>query len=364
MVLFIEVNGNRICMSWIFRVVCLLFFSFGLAGVVSTSAQDRHFSQFYASPLTMNPALTGAFNGKFRLAGIYRDQWRPSLERPFTTLSTAADFRFLVPQTSQVRDAFGVGLVFFKDEVKNFDLTNNEINIAVAYHKSLNAKNTKILSLGFQGGIAQRNINYNNLSFEDMFNQENGYTLATGEAFPQNNLTFGDIAAGLNYSWAYKRDALFQIGAAMHHIAEPNISFFPGERGGESVLLRRYQIHTSMILPMQGRAFFSPRLHLLSQGTHQEMIAGTNFRFLTNDYSGLGMHIGTWVRAVADVDQPVALESATLFYGLEWHGMLLGMSYDMGISNISQLGYKRGAFEISFAFMGEYEDAVIQCPSF
>ena len=37
-------------------------------------AQDIHFSQYYASPLTLNPALTGKFNGHFRVSGIYRDQ--------------------------------------------------------------------------------------------------------------------------------------------------------------------------------------------------------------------------------------------------------------------------------------------------
>ncbi|MFT6322195.1 MAG: hypothetical protein ACJAT4_003130, partial [Granulosicoccus sp.] len=32
--------------------------------LVDLSAQDKHFSQFYSSPLTLNPALTGAYNGR------------------------------------------------------------------------------------------------------------------------------------------------------------------------------------------------------------------------------------------------------------------------------------------------------------
>ena len=35
-------------------------------------AQDPHFSQFFASPLTLNPAFTGKFDGLFRVAGNYR----------------------------------------------------------------------------------------------------------------------------------------------------------------------------------------------------------------------------------------------------------------------------------------------------
>ena len=50
-------------------------------------AQDKHFSQFYASPMAMNPALAGAFDGKFRVGAIYRDQWRGALDNPFVTFS-------------------------------------------------------------------------------------------------------------------------------------------------------------------------------------------------------------------------------------------------------------------------------------
>ncbi|MES1226414.1 MAG: type IX secretion system membrane protein PorP/SprF, partial [Bacteroidota bacterium] len=38
-------------------------------------AQDPNFSQFFASPLTLNPALTGKFDGVYRVAGNYRNQW-------------------------------------------------------------------------------------------------------------------------------------------------------------------------------------------------------------------------------------------------------------------------------------------------
>lgn len=332
--------------------------------VQDARAQDRHFSQFYASPLTMNPALTGAFSGNFRIAGIYRDQWRAALDRPFTTFSTALDFRFPVPVASQYKDAFGVGLIFYKDEVRNFDFTANEINISAAYHKALDFKNTQYLSAAFQGGVSQRNVNFNNMTFQDMFNQRDGYTFATAERFPGNNITFADLAIGVNYSWAYKRHALFQIGGALHHINEPNIAFFPRDRGGDSQLYRRYQLHTSLILPFPGNYYLSPRLHFIQQGPHREIMTGANLRFLTNDYSGVAMHTGLWARGVGDVQRIAGLESASLFFGLEWSGMLLGMSYDIGISEISNLGYRRGAFEISLAFIGDYGDDVVQCPTF
>lgn len=335
-----------------------------LSATVPATAQDRHFSQFYASPLTMNPALTGAISGKFRIAGIYRDQWRASLDRPFTTFSTALDFRFKSFIPNQFRDAFGVGLTFYKDEVRNFDFTANEINMSVAYHKALNFKGTQFLSAGFQGGVSQRNINFINLTFQDMFNQRDGYSLPTAEQFPGNNIAFGDLAIGINYSNVYRKNALFQIGGAIHHITEPTISFFPKNQGGTSQLYRRYQVHTSMILPMEGNIYLSPRIHFLNQNKHTEIMAGSNVRFLMNDYSGVAFHLGAWGRIVGDVQKLMALESATAFVGIEYSGMLLGMSYDIGISEISNLGYRRGAFEISLGYIGDFEDEIVQCPTF
>lgn len=327
-------------------------------------AQDRHFSQFYASPMTMNPALTGAYDGKFRIAGIYRDQWRPALERPFTTISTALDFRFKVPNVSQYADAIGVGLIFYKDEVRNFDYTSNEINLSFAYHKALNFKNTQFISAAFQGGISQRNINFNNQTFQDQFNQKDGYTFPTAETFPGNNIAFGDLSAGINYSWNYKKNSLLQVGGAIHHILEPNIAFFDEVSSQKSTLYRRYQVQGAMIFPISRKAYLSPRVHFISQGPHYEVNAGSNVRLLANDYTRVAIHTGVWASMVGDVERAVALESATIFFGLEYNGILLGMSYDAGISEINSLGYKRGAFEISLGYVGEYEDDVVQCPTF
>ena len=344
-------------------VPCLMVLTAWLL-VGRVSAQDRHFSQFYASPLTMNPALTGAFNGKFRIAGIYRDQWRQAVERPFSTVSTALDFRFRVPGVAFSGDAFGVGLNFFRDEVRNFDFTSNEINLTGAYHKALDIKRRKTISAGFQAGLSQRNVNFNNLNFQDQFNQKDGYTFPTLENLPGNNITFGDLAAGINFSWVFKKNALWQTGIAMHHVNEPSVSFFPKDQGGDSRLYRRLQVHSSLILPFADNLYLSPRLHVLLQGPHRTLNAGANLRFLLNQYSGVALHTGLWGRMTGDVKSPAAMESATAFFGIEYEGMLLGMSYDNGLGRIANNVFHNGTFEISIGFVGEYEDEVVICPTF
>ncbi|MEL6925345.1 MAG: type IX secretion system membrane protein PorP/SprF, partial [Bacteroidota bacterium] len=39
----------------------------------------NHFSLFDFTPLTLNPAQTGAYEGSVRIGGLYRDQWRSFL---------------------------------------------------------------------------------------------------------------------------------------------------------------------------------------------------------------------------------------------------------------------------------------------
>ena len=68
----------------------LLFSLLLLAFAFNLKAQDPNFSQFFASPLTLNPALTGKFDGSYRVAGNYRNQW-PTINNAFTTYTASFD---------------------------------------------------------------------------------------------------------------------------------------------------------------------------------------------------------------------------------------------------------------------------------
>ena len=72
------------------------------------NAQDPHFSQFFASPLTLNPAFTGKFSGTWRLAANHRDQW-PSIPKAYVTTSASLDFPILKSKIPD-NDVFGVGI--------------------------------------------------------------------------------------------------------------------------------------------------------------------------------------------------------------------------------------------------------------
>ena len=69
-----------------------------------TFAQDLHFSQFFNSPLSTNPANTGFVPvADYRLGAHYRDQWT-SIPVPYKTISIFGDFQFM-------RDRFRSGWI-------------------------------------------------------------------------------------------------------------------------------------------------------------------------------------------------------------------------------------------------------------
>lgn len=148
----------------------LILLSFALIGF-SITAQDLHFSQYYASPLTLNPALTGKFDGLYRVSAIYRDQWRNIVEQKsntFMTPSVSVDFSLL----RKKNNALGVGVVVNYDKVGPIDII--DAGLSAAYHLSLDKKGNYHIALGFQGMYSNKKI-----SSDFKFGDELEYDLAT-----------------------------------------------------------------------------------------------------------------------------------------------------------------------------------------
>ena len=171
----------------------------GLFLLSNASAQDPHFSQFFSSPLTLNPAFTGKFFGTVRLAGNYRNQW-PSINNAFTTTTASIDFHILQNNIAP-NDTWGVGFMGYTDNSANGAVKFNYAGISTAYHKGLDEDGHHQLGAGFQVTYANMLINTANLNFEDQLTSS-GFTGVTSEVF--NNATlqsnYIDVNAGILYN--------------------------------------------------------------------------------------------------------------------------------------------------------------------
>ena len=116
-------------------------------------AQDIHYTQFYASPLNLNPAGAGVFYGDYRFAANYRNQWS-ALGTPFNSMSLSYDMKLFKRQLDG--NYIGVGLLINNDKAGDAKFGIMQANLAVSFNKSLNADQNHFISVGMQYGYAQR----------------------------------------------------------------------------------------------------------------------------------------------------------------------------------------------------------------
>lgn len=346
----------------------LLFVS--IISIFSTllSSQDQHFTQFFSAPLSLNPALTGAYDGTYRFSGIYRDQWRNALDNPYTTFAGMLDVRFpLNIYSGKYKDAVAIGLMFYNDKVSGVDFNTNQIAVSAAYHKSLSTDNTQYLSIGFQGGLGQRNINYEDLTFNDSFNGTSGFFNPTRENLPANNFSFDDYAVGINYSLKVTKRSSFFAGVSLHHIFEPQMTFYPTDTEDNyvgSTLYRKYGVQLSGNFPISEKVILMPRIVGSVQGPHVAANIGSNFRISVSEYDGTAVYVGGWARPVQNFDDQISVDAAILMVGLEYKNILFGLSYDATLVDIQTDRNGQGAFEFSVAYLGNFDNESLLCPKF
>lgn len=324
--------------------------------------QDRHFTQFYAAPQTLNPAMAGNIEGTYRASIIYRDQWSSIIDNPFKTFSANFDLR-MTPFGRSSGDAIGAGIVFFNDQAGISGFSTNQIAVSGAYHKMLDVNTNNVLSLGFQAGITQQDVNYLPLTFNDQFDGTTGYTLESNEILPENNFSYWDFSTGLFWSMSPEKFTNYHAGISLYHVNRPAISFY-NDAELEFKLYRKLQIQAGASFPLSRSTQILPRILLSSQGPHFEINAGTNFRFSFRNYDNMGMYLGTWVRPVSTVDNGMDIDAIILFGGFETGGLLVGLSYDLNVSSLSTSTAGRGGFELSVTYIGEYENESVMCPKF
>lgn len=175
-------------------------------------SQDPQFSQFYTSSLVINPAFTGT-GDCFKVGTNNRTQWL-GLSRAFNTTLVYADFNH--PDLNS-----GFGAMILYDQIGRANLSSFELSALYSYKFDL-SKEVHV-SLGLQGTYARRSIDYSRLLFEDQFTDLAVTQDITDDPIRFNtNTQYFDFSSGI---LIYGKD-LFWVGAAFHHINEPEQSFF------------------------------------------------------------------------------------------------------------------------------------------
>jgi type IX secretion system PorP/SprF family membrane protein len=330
--------------------VCLLL-CFCFLG--RANAQDPHFSQFFASPLTLNPAFTGKFDGDLRLAGNYRNQW-PTINKAYNTVTLSADFPVLQNHIAS-NDILGIGVMGYSDQSANSAVKFNYLTISTAFHKGLDEDGYHQIGAAFQGSYANLMINTNSLNFADMLTPL-GFTGVTTEKFDNVTLksSYFDLNAGVLYTGSSSDRNNIYAGISMYHINRPKQYF----TGAFSTLNSRITFHGGGFFPV-GQ---SNTLHLSGQFSTQaksnELVVGGALQMPvgSNEYNPPSFYAGSWFR----------FNDAIIPYlGLEFDSFRFGVTYDVNVSSLKTGSNGRGGMEISLIYTRKPETSKgLPCPKF
>jgi hypothetical protein len=100
------------------------------------------------------------------------------------------------------------------------------------------------------------------------------------------------------------------------------------------------------------------------QGPSTEMNVGTNFRMQINNYNNNAFYVGGWVRPVGNFDDSYSIDAIVALVGFELNSVLIGLSYDINLTDLTTTKQGQGALEISINYIGNFEDDSILCPKF
>ncbi|HUC82928.1 MAG TPA: PorP/SprF family type IX secretion system membrane protein [Flavisolibacter sp.] len=334
------------------NTVLFLLFFFSL---LSAKAQDPNFSQFFSSPLTLNPALTGKFEGVVRVAGNYRNQW-PTINNAYTTYTASIDAGILKNKIPEF-DQFGVGVLGFSDKSGNGVLQNNAFALSTSYHKSLDENGYSQLGLGFQGSFVTKNLDVTKVKFLDQLRAD-GFTGLTQEVFSQAslNISYFDLNVGALYNGTTDGSNNYYVGVSMYHITRPKETF----NGGTYVLDPRLTLQAGGRLPLaESDAVHFSAIHSRQANAVNTVLGGAYMMNVNGDsQSPTNLYLGSWFR-LGDAVIP--------YVGLEFGSFHIGATYDVNVSSLKPGSNMRGGAEFSLVYVKKPNDPYaksVTCPRF
>jgi len=313
------------------------------------AAQDVHFSMFYASPLTLNPALTGVVEGSYRVTAIYRNQYR-SISTPFNTYAVSFDMPLLQKQLPN--DIFGVGGLLVGDKSGDGRLSTTSGQLSASYHKGLDKAHHHFLGVGVQFAYTQQSIDFANLTFPDRFNTsiENFATSPDVQAASKPNIGYFDMNAGILQQSNFGDKVGMMTGFSVYHLAQPKESFL----NQDVRLANRYTVHEGLHIKITPKFYINPNLIYMYQDKAQEINIGTSFEYhMGESKSELVASLGGWYRVN---------DAAILMAGLEYHKVRMMFAYDINASSLVPATNGRGAFELAAIFTGIIKSKAVVYP--
>lgn len=316
-------------------------------------AQDPQFTQFYASPLYLNPAFTGlTYEHRFSLN--FREQW-PGVKTAYRTGMVAYDYNIANLNS-------GIGIFLLNDRAGTSNLITQQQGLNFAYRVKINKYSE--LRLGISLVMAQKKLDYSNLIFNDQLASGSG-SGPSRDALSIEKVRYFDMGCGALYN-----STNYWIGFSAKHINEPNASMV----GDVNILPVYLSLHGGYryIISARGSGktkleeFISASFHYKKEGKYDQFDIGAY-------YFKSFLNLGIWYRGLPFKHYKPGYpnrESIALLLGLEVpdKNFRIGYSYDLTVSRLG-LTNTKGAHEISLVYevakkRKRNKRTLVSCPKF
>jgi type IX secretion system PorP/SprF family membrane protein len=306
---------------------------------LSIYAQAPHFSQYFTSPLTINPAFTGNSNSDFRIFSNFRQQWL-GINSAYQTSKLDLDARLLQSITGEA-NKFGLGASFISDKSLSGLFRSTYATISTSYMIGLNEYN--FLGIGFGASFSRKSLDYSQATFSEQFDGER-----FNESFPNNEIGLFEkkqdlsISTGLLYRFEGEESDV-EIGVSGYNLNKHNQSFFADNL---EYIPSRYVFHSGFNTYVNEKLNLGISLIFQNQGA-VNYIAGGGVLSYSLGVMNKRLAAGMYYRH-QDAIYP--------YVGFTTEKLQIGLSYDITISKIKTSAFSPKTFELSLVFFKKHID--------
>jgi len=326
------------------RIISVLFLLVTFSPIVN--AQSPVFSQYYASGLYLNPALSGLEKDIY-MGMNYRSQWS-GVGLPFSTFQ----FTFIKPVVKpgiRVKHLGGWGASFLNDVAgPNKEFKTQSISLSGAYNFHLTRFGNNILSVGLQAGAMQQKVDYDQLEWSTQYSPGMGFDSNLAGESGLNDQVFSPVLnAGIMWYYTTRGRLSFRSTSVFSGLSASNIirpNSFVDDAKAVPVIL--YKFHGGLSTLWKAKYELSPNYLVQYQNQNWQVNMGAYMSYYIHpphlhDSKSTKVMVGVWYR-LQD-----AFILSTGFSNKNWN---FGFSYDTNVSSLGRnFGYA-SAYELSLAY--------------
>ena len=310
-----------------------------------SKAQDSHLSQYDAAYLYLNPALTGMFNGDYRVGGHYRNQWAAVATKPFVS----SMFSYDMP-----KDRFGVGGYIMNNRAGSGGFNVLNFLLSGAYEITTDPKMYNHLSVGLQLGFIHKYFDFTKFLFDNQYSNtyidgngnRGGFdgSLSNGEegAFTNTNVFMPEANMGVYYYNTNDQVTITPFGGfTLLHLLSPKEEFLiKTDDNKDNRLPRRLILHGGLNIYASEQITVVPKLLFMRQAKNNELQFGVLGYYKLKD-SDTELIFGPFYRNK---------DAAVIHLGMVHKDFTYRLSYDVNTSSLNTVSNYRGGFEISVIY--------------